>query len=64
MNLYQLPVPNNEDLFEDAICELFDNIEKTSTFKKFGRKGHNQKGIDIFSAEKNIAIQCKKKGFK
>ena len=61
MNLYQLPAPNNEDLFEDAICELFDNIEKTSTFKKFGRKGHNQKGIDIFSAEKNIAIQCKKK---
>ena len=61
MNQYQLPAPNNEDLFEDAICELFDNIKNSSTFKKFGRKGHNQKGIDIFSAEKNIAIQCKKK---
>jgi hypothetical protein len=61
MNIYQLPALNNEDLFEDSICDLFDSLEKTKTFKKFGRKGHNQKGIDLFSSEKNIAIQCKKK---
>lgn len=61
MGTHQLPTLNNSDTFEDAICDLFNLIESTFTYKKFGKKGHNQKGIDVFSTEKNCAIQCKKK---
>lgn len=61
MATHQLPIINNEDIFEDLICDLFNLIENTNTFKRFGKKGHNQKGIDVFSSEKDFAIQCKKK---
>lgn len=61
MSTHQLPIINNQESFEDLVCDLFNAIESTSTFKKFGKKGHNQKGIDIFSTEKDIVIQCKKK---
>lgn len=61
MITHQLPTLSNDDTFENAICDLFNEIYKTSTFKRFGRKGHQQKGIDIFSSSQNITIQCKKK---
>ena len=61
MNIHQLPPINNEFNFEDAIVDLFNCMHKTETYKKFGRKGNNQKGIDIFSSQTGIAIQCKKK---
>jgi hypothetical protein len=61
MGTHQLPVLNNKDTFEDAICELFNSLESTNTFKRFGRNGHKQKGIDIFSPDKDFVIQCKKK---
>lgn len=57
----QIPPIDNDKIFEDLICELFNIEYKSITFKKFGKQGHNQKGIDIFSSEFDIAIQCKKK---
>jgi len=57
----QIPPIDNDKIFEDLICELFNKEYKSITFKKFGKQGHNQKGIDIFSSEFDVAIQCKKK---
>ena len=61
MGTHQLTAINNSDTFEDSICDLFNLLESTNTFKRFGKNGHNQKGIDVFSPEKDCAIQCKKK---
>ncbi len=61
MSIHQLPTSNNPDIFESLICDLFNLIESKNTYKKFGRNGHKQKGIDIFSSVDKIAIQCKKK---
>lgn len=61
MGTHQLTILNNRDTFEDAVCDLFNSLESTNTFKRFGKSGHKQKGIDIFSSEKDCAIQCKKK---
>jgi hypothetical protein len=61
MGTHQLVTINNKDTFEDAICDLFNHSESTNTYKRFGKNGHNQKGIDVFSTEKDCAIQCKKK---
>ena len=61
MSAHQLPPFNNQNTFEDAICDLFNALESTNTFKRFGRNGHRQKGIDLFSPNPHFAIQCKKK---
>ncbi len=61
MNIYQLPEISNEAIFEDAIADLFNFLDNTKAYKKFGRKGNKQKGIDIFSSPQRTAIQCKKK---
>lgn len=61
MATHQLPQISNDDRFEELICDLFNAMESTNTYKRFGRKGHQQKGIDIFSSEKDVVIQCKKK---
>lgn len=61
MATHQLPYIGNESRFEELVCDLFNVIDSTNTYKGFGRKGHNQKGIDIFSSEKDVVIQCKKK---
>jgi tetratricopeptide (TPR) repeat protein len=62
--MFQLPPLDNEDQFEDFICDLFNLEYDTDSFQRFGNRGHNQKGIDIFSAESQIVIQCKKKDIK
>ncbi|MFK8046404.1 MAG: hypothetical protein AB8B72_12985 [Crocinitomicaceae bacterium] len=61
MGTHQLTTLNNSDTFEDSVCDLFNLVDSTITYKRFGKNGHNQKGIDIFSTEKDCAIQCKKK---
>ncbi|MFB9080583.1 hypothetical protein ACFFLS_20835 [Flavobacterium procerum] len=61
MDTHQLAPPNNPEIFENMICDLFNKIESTNTYKKFGGHGNLQKGIDVFSVEKDTAIQCKKK---
>ncbi len=59
--MYQFPAIGDENLFQDFICDLFNEIYKTKSFSKFGGKGHSQKGIDVFSSEEKIVVQCKKK---
>lgn len=62
--MYQIPPLSNEYVFEDFICDLFNEIEKTNNFQNFGVKGQNQKGIDIIftgSTSNRTVIQCKKK---
>jgi len=61
MSQHQLPPIGNEERFEELIIDMFNEIESTTTYKGFGRKGHDQKGIDVFSSEKDTVIQCKKK---
>jgi hypothetical protein len=61
MPKFQLPPLSNEETFQDFICDLYNHLYKTSTFQRFGKKGHKQKGIDIISIPEGIAIQCKKK---
>ena len=58
---HQLPTISNSDIFEDMTCDLFNQLDSTNSYKRFGKSGHQQKGIDVFSVEKDIAIQCKKK---
>lgn len=64
MGKYQLPPLKNETTFEEFVCDLFKEIEKTDSYfntQIFGVKGQNQKGIDIFSPVTKTVIQCKKK---
>jgi hypothetical protein len=53
------PSWKNEDEFEQFITDLFNKIEDTYSYSRFGRKGQSQFGIDILSIEKETAIQCK-----
>lgn len=57
--IYELPKPKSPEIFENIICDLANNLYKTSSFSLYGRKGQNQKGIDIKSKELNTFIQCK-----
>lgn len=59
--MHQLAKIENATIFENLICDLLNNEYKTISFKKFGKQGHKQKGIDIFSVEHDVAVQCKKK---
>lgn len=59
--MHQLLPLSNEDTFESFICDLFNELYNTRSFNKFGKKGNNQKGIDIYSCDKKIVVQCKKK---
>ncbi|OJW16880.1 hypothetical protein [Mucilaginibacter sp. 44-25] len=55
----QFPPLNNPKQFELLTCDLFNGMLDTVTFKTFGKNGHRQKGIDVFSAAKTVAVQCK-----
>lgn len=66
MSQYQLPALKNEKHFEEFICDLFNEINNTTSFQctdfqRFGVKGQAQKGIDIVSAQSKTVIQCKLK---
>lgn len=66
MAKYQLPPLKNEIEFEEFVCDLFNTIENTDTyrtlyFQTFGVKGQEQKGVDIFSSMSKTVIQCKLK---
>jgi hypothetical protein len=45
--------------FEDLVADLFNAKENTNTYIVSGRSGQYQGGVDIYSAEKKTAIQCK-----
>ncbi|WP_375563298.1 hypothetical protein ACE193_12340 [Bernardetia sp. OM2101] len=66
----QLPCIKDEKDFEFFVRDLFNVIENTNSYSKsenninhqlFGVKGQNQRGIDIFSPQTKIVIQCKLK---
>jgi len=59
--MYQFLPLDNSEMFQNFICDLFDHIYQGQSFQTFGRNGHKQKGIDVFSSQHNIVIQCKKK---
>ncbi len=56
-----LPRPSNEQDFENLCLDLFEVLWDTAA--PFGRRGHEQLGIDIFgeTAEGPVAAQCKKR---
>lgn len=56
-----LPRLNNEVDFEDFIECFFNELESTNSYKRFGRKGQKQHGLDIFSLQNKTVIQCKLK---
>jgi len=59
--MFQFEPIGNEILFQDFCMDLFNNIHKTTSFQQYKTKGSAQNGVDIFSSEHKIAIQCKKK---
>jgi hypothetical protein len=61
MHEFQIPPPVNSNDFENLICDMFNEMHSTISFKRFGKNGHAQKGIDIISLEKEVIIQCKAK---
>jgi len=58
---YLLPIPKSPETFEDLVCDLANALHQTTHFKKYGRKGQLQSGIDIISHADKIYIQCKLK---
>lgn len=69
MAKYQLPPLKNETEFKEFVCDLFNAIEKTDSYRNsgfqiFGVKGQEQKEIDIFSLKAETVIQCKLKSLR
>lgn len=58
---YLLPIPKSPEVFEDLVCDLANALHKNTHFKKYGRKGQQQSGVDIISHADKIYIQCKLK---
>ena len=66
MSKFQLPPLKDEKCFEELVCDLFNAIENTNTYRNtdfqlIGVKGQAQQGIDIFSTGTKTVIQCKLK---
>ena len=59
--MYQYAVIGDEYLFEEFIQDLFNFQYNTESFQLYKSKGGKQHGIDVFSIEKRVVIQCKKK---
>lgn len=57
--VYELPIPKSPELFENLVSDIANSLYHTTSFCLYGRKGQNQKGIDILSNELEIVIQCK-----
>jgi hypothetical protein len=51
----------DEYAFEEFVRDLFNAMYKTQSFQLYKTKGAIQHGIDVFSTEKKVVIQCKKK---
>lgn len=61
MSRFHFEVIASESEFEELVCDLHNAICKTNTFQLYKSRGSNQYGIDIFSVEAGVVIQCKKK---
>ena len=61
LSSFQLfPIVNDQE-FESFVCDIFNGLDKTTSYELFGRRGQKQHGIDIFSTDKQTVIQCKHK---
>lgn len=58
---YQIHPLKDEDEFEVFTYKLFNNLKQTNSFQLYGRRRQKQDGIDVFSDELKISIQCKLK---
>jgi hypothetical protein len=58
---FQYEPLDDEHIFENFILDLFNAMHQTNSFQLYKSKGTVQHGIDVFSTEKKIVIQCKKK---
>ena len=61
MSRYHYETLASESEFEEMVCELYNAIHATDTFQIYKSRGSGQYGIDIFSRERGVVIQCKKK---
>ncbi len=59
--MYHYEVISDEYRFEEFIRDLFNAKYSTQSFQLYKVKGAAQHGIDVFSTENKIVIQCKKK---
>ena len=57
----QLHPPRDEQVFEDLCLDLFSALWDGAQL--YGRRGHEQKGIDIYGTldGEHVAVQCKKR---
>ncbi len=58
---YQIQPLKDENEFEIFTCKLFNYLKQTNSFQLYGRRRQKQDGIDVFSDELKISIQCKLK---
>jgi hypothetical protein len=61
MSRFHYEVISSEYEFEELVCELYNAQYKTNTFQLYKHRGSNQYGIDIFSLDAAMVLQCKKK---
>ena len=57
MNRVSIPKLKNFKDFESFCIDYFNQKYKTSDFKKWGKEGQKQDGIDLFSNSKKILIE-------
>ncbi|MDE0151699.1 MAG: hypothetical protein OXK80_04280 [Bdellovibrionales bacterium] len=58
----QVSPPESGEKFEKLCLDLYKAEFGDQTYRN-GRSGQSQDGVDIFVQDKDIGIQCKKKGF-
>lgn len=56
-----LPAFNDDVMFEHFVAHYFNELENCNSYKRFGRLGQDQHGLDVYSIDKNTVIQCKVK---
>ncbi|WP_319502225.1 tetratricopeptide repeat protein [uncultured Draconibacterium sp.] len=58
---FQFEPIGEENTFQEFCKDLFNLLYKTQSFQGYKTKGAVQYGVDIYSTEFNIVLQCKKK---
>jgi hypothetical protein len=56
-----LPAFNDDVMFEHFVAHYFNELENCNSFKRFGRLGQDQHGLDVYSINEKTVIQCKVK---
>lgn len=64
MSRYHYEIPADEVAFEELVCDILNSIHSTTSFQLYRGRGSSQFGVDLFSKEFKIVVQCKKKDTK